>query len=161
MKKKACIAGMALACTLLMCGGAAAAYADEAIGELSPAGQEIKEMRRNTQDTVFDFRMNYAGATSGTEGRKKDGDSSVYIYIENYLGRAPRMFVDGSKSLYGGWVDCTEGVYYGSKRGEYEIYNQVNERGYTAARLTSWAESAAGSIWGLWSPDCQGRFPRL
>lgn len=161
MKKKACIAGVALACTLFMCGGAAVAYADEAVGELSPAGQEIKEMRANNHDTVFQFTLKYAGATAGTEGREKEDDSSVYIYIDSLAGRAPRMFVDGSTSLYGGWVDCTQGTYYGSKYGEYEIYNEVNENGYTAARLTSWAESSSGSVWGLWSPDCVGHFPRL
>lgn len=147
-----------LACVAAMFMGSFA-YAVEPSNSDLPASEAQPCL--NNVDTPFGFYLGYAGATSGTEGRWKDTASSIYIKINGFQERAPRMYVDGSWSTGGYWTDCTDGIYYGAKYGEYEMYNLVKERGYVAARLTSWAESAPGSVWGVWSPDCVGHFPRL
>lgn len=162
---KRILLGAVLACGMMLFGGSA--YASEPIDDLESYRNEEAvvvessnpQARINNTDTRFKFLLNSTGATSGTTGRKKDTDSSVYIKIESWGGRSPRLYVDGSNG--GSWYNCTQGTYHANKTGEYEIYNYVNEHGYSYARLTSWAESAPGNAYGLWSPDCVGSFPRL
>lgn len=115
----------------------------------------------NNADTGFSFTLGSGGKT-GTGFRRKDDSSSVYIKILAYSGKPLRLYVDGAYDNNGsGWKDCTEGMYRSNHKGEWEMYNGVNESGRHAARLTSWAESGAGSVNGVWSPDCVGHFQKL
>lgn len=66
------------------------------------------------------------------------------------------VYVDGAKDGYGnGRTNCTE---YGAAAvrhtGEFKIWNQVREKGFSYALLTGWANYEAGTASGLWSPDC-------
>lgn len=113
----------------------------------------------NNGDTGFSFQCS---GTSATGYRRKDDSTSVYINITNYSGKPLRLFVDGASNTSGGGnKNCTQGVYRSNHLGQWEIYNLVKESKLSAARLTAWAESGYGTVGGVWSPDCVGRFSKL
>lgn len=113
----------------------------------------------NNADTGFSFQCS---GTSATGYRRKDNSSSLYINILGYSGKPLRLYVDGAYNTNGsGGANCTEGVYRSNHYGKWEMYNQVRESGRSAARLTAWAESGYGTVNGVWSPDCVGRFSKL
>lgn len=124
------------------------------------AGTEVSTYANNS-DTGFAFNLGRGGKV-GTGFRRKDDSSSLYIKILAYSGKPLRLYVDGAYDTGGsGWKNCTEGVYRSNHKGEWEMYNQVNESGRHAARLTSWAENGAGSVNGVWSSDCVGHYQKL
>lgn len=159
MLKKRTLIGAALALSLAL--GTGVAYAEESpkAGVVGGVDSGVAPLVNNT-DTSFSFSLASAGSTQGTAGRAKDTSSSVYIRIDGWGGKAPRMYIDGYRSGTG-WVNCTQGTYHANKTGEYEVYNTVKENGLSMARLTSWGESGYGYVYGVWSPDCVGSFPRL
>ena len=113
----------------------------------------------NNGDTGFNFACS---GTSATGYRRKDDSTSLYISILRYSGKPLRLYVDGAYNTSGsGSINCTEGTYRSNHLGAWEMYNQVRENGRSAARLTAWAESGYGTVNGVWSPDCVGRFSKL
>ena len=79
-----------------------------------------------------------------------------------YSGKPLRLYVDGAYDNKGtGNMNCTQGVYRSNHEHEWEIYNLVRENKRSYARLTAWAESGYGTVYGRWSPDCLGYFNKL
>ena len=87
---------------------------------------------------------------------------SALAWIKGYSGKPLRLFVDGAYDNRGtGNLNCTQGVYRSNHEREWEIYNLVRENKRSYARLTAWAESGYGTVYGKWSPDCLGHFNKL
>lgn len=118
----------------------------------------------NNKDDGFTFEMKYHNNTSATGYRKKDNDTSLYINISECRGR-PQMFVDGAINDAGGRKrDCTATLYRASVLGAHRMRNNVNEWGFSHARLTSWNDlSDQAYVKGLWSPDSyrNANYPEL
>ncbi len=113
---------------------------------------------KNNEDRDFAFQCS---GTSATGYRQKEDSSSVYIWIKGYSGKPLRLYVDGAYDNRGtGNLNCTQGVSLNHER-EWEIYNLVRENKRSYARLTAWAESGYGTVYGKWSPDCFGHFNKL
>lgn len=112
------------------------------------------ELAANTVDSKYSFKMQTSTSTSGTKWRPKDNATSVYVRIKSHTGAA-RMFVDGAYDSNGyKRADCTTGTHRAKKDGQWRIPSDVNERGFTYARLTAWGETGAATVIGEWSPDC-------
>lgn len=109
----------------------------------------------NTKDEKFYFWFRAPNQTAGSNGRNKTDSSSVYINIK-YIDIQPvNIYVDGSNSSNGGWVNCTiNSVAYADRLGQFRIRNNVYERRYSYARITGWSPKSAGTVSGYWSPDC-------
>ena len=118
----------------------------------------------NNTDTKFEFEMKYHNSTSATGYRKKEDDTSVYINIRECRGR-PQMFVDGAINDSGGRKrDCTAKLYRATVTGPHRMRNNVNEWGFSYARLASWNDlSDQAYVEGLWSPDSyrNANYPEL
>lgn len=108
----------------------------------------------NNRDDKFTFEMKYHNSTSTTGYRRKEDDTSLYINISECRGR-PQMFVDGAINDSGGRKrDCTAKLYRATVTGPHRMRNNVNEWGFSHARLTSWNDlSDQAYVKGLWSPD--------
>lgn len=85
------------------------------------------------------------------------------LHLDSRLfGKAIGLYVDGAYNTKGtGNMNCTQGVYRSNHADKWEIYNLVRENGRSHARLTAWAESGYGTVYGKWSPDCFGHFNKL
>ena len=128
-----------------------------------PAIEDVQEpdiqTYTNNVDTGFHFSLTSKGATAATGFRRKDNNSSLYVKVTKKTGSTCRVFADGAKNDSGlGKRDCTQRVSKAYGTGEYELYNTVNENKLGYARLSAWAESGAGVLSGVWSPDCVGHF---
>lgn len=97
--------------------------------------------------------------------RAKDTSTSVYLYL---TGAENNRFDSVYVRVYGtGDNDCT--LTANGKSGkvtcnlytEYEIYNNVYEKGYRFANIGFESKNYLESqkITGRWSPDCIGNFP--
>ncbi len=144
--------GMVLALGALMLLPVRFAFADDGI-----------EPYANTGDTPFKFDLQWSGATyQGSEPRRKDDSSSVYIFVMTKNLDRCKAYVDGATSANGPWYNQT--VYgYATIRdtGKFRIMSNVHENGYTMARLTGWADSQPGWVSGLWSPDSLGSYTAI
>ena len=153
-----CFVGAALAAAVMMPGIAFAsddtqgANVHEQQCELS---QEAIE--RSSRDDAWSFNFTFLGATAQAPSwREKDDYSSTYIGVNHMRCDRFMVYVDGAKDGYGnGRTNCTE---YGAAAvrhtGEFKIWNQVREKGFSSALLTGWANYEAGTASGLWGPDC-------
>ena len=151
--KRLCVA-LALATALTAAfGGASTALAEES---------DISTV--STKDTQYYLNLNCYGDTDGTDWRTKDTSSSTYIYAKSFSGYCCRLFVDGSKYSDGSNRDsgCMIGVARLCRQGQYEIHNNVYERGNSYAQITAWAyQSGRTHVDGVWSPDCGGDYTDL
>ena len=115
----------------------------------------------NTADRSYNFQLYPKGEKGGTQFYRKDNSSSVYVHIKSRSG-VHRMYVDGAKNENGlGWKDFTATTYRSRKVGQGRMRNYVNERGFSHARLTSWANQSSGFVKGVWSPDSQYNWPEM
>lgn len=117
---------------------------------------------RSSQDTGWSFSMKFHG-TDGVLPRKKDNNSSVYIYVQYKNMDRYNVYVDGVEGESGsGRVACTDnGEAYVYRVGEFLISNWVHERRKPYAQLTGYASYEGGSTGGLWSPDSVGKYPYI
>lgn len=155
--------GLAIVAGLSM-GAPAASFAQEEsdtsqVSSISQSADAGIATCKNNKDTDFAFQCS---GTSATGYRSKHDSSSVYIWIMGYSGKPLRLYVDGAYDNRGtGNMNCTQGVYRSNHEHEWEIYNLVRENKRSHARLTAWAESGYGTVYGKWGPDCFGHFNKL
>lgn len=155
--------GLAIVAGLSM-GAPAASFAQDEfdtsqVSSISQSADAGIATYKNNEDRNFAFQCS---GTSATGYRQKEDSSSVYTLIQGYSGRPLRLYVDGAYDNRGtGTMNCTQGVYRANHAGEWEMYNLVRENGRSHARLTAWAESGYGTVYGRWSPDCLGHFNKL
>lgn len=131
------------------------AYLAESVQRVLPSSSLSNEVVPfNNTDKYFEFNMTYHNATSATGYRLKEDDTSLYIDIDVCRGR-PQMFVDGAVNDAGSKKrDCTATRYRASVTGPHRMRNNVNEWGFSHARLTSWNDiSDQAYVEGYWSPD--------
>lgn len=120
----------------------------------------------STTDSTFNFNLRGQGDTHGTAGRKKDTNSSCYVYIKKLTTSGVHLYVDGAVSAGSAYTNqTTNGVAIANHTGQYLIHNTVYENACRYARLTSWSPSGSstGTISGVWSPDTSmtGKLPYL
>ena len=155
--------GLAIVAGLSM-GAPAASFAQDEfdtsqVSSISQSADAGIATCKNNEDRDFAFQCS---GTSATGYRQKEDSSSVYTLIQGYSGRPLRLYVDSAYDNRGtGTMNCTQGVYRANHTGEWEMYNLVRENGRSHARLTAWAESGYGTVYGRWSPDCLGHFNKL
>lgn len=155
--------GLAIVAGLSM-GAPAASFAQEEfdtsqVSSISQSADAGIATCKNNEDRNFAFQCS---GTSATGYRQKEDSSSVYIWIQGYSGKPLLLYVDGAYDTKGtGNMNCTQGVYRSNHADKWEIYNLVRENGRSHARLTAWAESGYGTVYGKWSPDCLGHFNKL
>lgn len=141
----------------------AVVLATAALVALAPAvamAAEIVPLNSVDKDYTFTF-AEYG--TDGTSWEGKDTTSSTYIRIDGWSSHMPRLYVDGAYNKQGsGSTNCTNGgAVRAPGKGRYEIHNGVYELGYRWARITCWGDLGPGSMYGKWSPDCQGDYTDL
>lgn len=154
------------ALALLLLAGACAvtqpqvAYADDGRDSAPQTLVVTEATPKNASDSAFNFSMSGNG-TNGTSGRSKDNATSSYVWIQ-YISNSCRMYIDGGKSSVGPWYNTTVNGYANATRaGKWRIMNYVNERGYSYARLTAWANNGYTSLYGVWSADSVGTYPAI
>ena len=143
---------MALASFLLVVGIAAAAPA------MADDGSDT--CHHTDKGFTFDLGVNGQGKTAGTAGEKKDEDSPLFIYPKSITLDKCKVYGEGAYSEYGEWTDGsiltvnTFGILYASDKGHaLRLKTDINECGYTHARLTAYQWSLPGKVSGVWSPD--------
>ena len=115
----------------------------------------------STEDTPFNFYF-YACNTQGTSGRTKDTNSMSYIRIDRIDPSSVRFYIDGSYSLWSGYVNKTRNDHATiSHTGHFNIHNYVYEAGMRYARMTAWGCDGNGVVNGVWSPDSRGGFTEV
>ena len=115
----------------------------------------------STEDTPFNFYFR-GGNTQGTSGRTKDTNSMSYIRIDRIDPSSVRFYIDGSYSLWSGYVNKTRNDHATiSHTGHFNIHNYVYEAGMRYARMTAWGDDGDGVVKGVWSPDSRGGFTEV
>ena len=115
----------------------------------------------STEDTPFNFYF-YGGNTQGTSGRTKDTNSMSYIRVDRIDPSSVRFYIDGSYSLWSGYVNKTRNDHATiSHTGHFNIHNYVYEAGMRYARMTAWGCDGNGVVNGVWSPDSRGGFTEV
>ena len=115
----------------------------------------------STEDTPFNFYFK-GGNTQGTSGRTKDTNSMSYIRIDRIDPGSVRFYIDGSYSLWSGYVNKTRNDHATiSHTGHFNIHNYVYEAGMRYARMTAWGYDGNGVVKGVWSPDSRGGFTEV
>lgn len=117
--------------------------------ESSPEGV----MPRNTIDRTLDLRLD-KDTRYGTTIERKDGNSSVFVNV-TARPNICMLYTDGFTDGYGSnRRNCTNhGGATLQSYGKFEIYNQVNEWGYTHVQVTALRTGNAYAVKGKWSPD--------
>lgn len=115
----------------------------------------------NTSDTSFTFTFNKSGATAACyEPRRKDNRTPAYVKVNVKTCDRCRAYIDQSSS--GSWVNVTsQGKATIKKTGEFFIYVSSAFNTNSMVRFTGWADSTAGKVSGLWSPDSVGSYPSI
>lgn len=150
MKKFLAMGVVAAMCSLAV---AVPAFADEGAQAPEPASaDEGISTYANTGDTGFYFNLS-SYTTSATEYRAKQDASSTYVYAKS-LTNPCQLFVNGT-----GNNNCTTNDRaYLNRTGEFQIYQQVWERGYRTANLAGWRSGYGTIASGVWSPDSWGSY---
>lgn len=168
-RKRCCLKWAVAVAVLLMCVPVSPAFAhpiNEATSDslIAPSGSK-SPMRANTNDTKYNFVFTLWDKTEGTPGRRKEDTTPTYVNIAtlNIGNGKANMYVDGGKSQTGSWKNMTVGGYAPVQgTGKWRIHNNVKEKGYSFARLTSWLkEGTGGRISGWWSPDSMYSYPSM
>ena len=159
--RRCCLKWAVAVAVLLMCVPVSPAFAhpsNETTNDSLVAHSDSKNpMRADTNDTGFSFAFSPWGKSESTPGRRKEDATPTYVNIKILaVGNSKvNMYVDGGKSQTGSWKNMTVGGYARVQgAGKWCIHNNVYEKGYSFARLTSrLKEGVGGYISGLWSPD--------
>ena len=115
----------------------------------------------STKDTPFNYYFSGSN-TQGTLGRTKDTNSMSYIRIDRIDPGSVRFYIDGSYSLWSGYVNKTRNDHATiSHTGHFNIHNYVYEAGMRYARMTAWGYDGDGVVKGVWSPDSRGGFTEV
>ena len=115
----------------------------------------------NYADTAYNYYFSGSN-TQGTPGRTKDTNSMSYIRVDRIDPNSVRFYIDGSYSLWSGYVNKTRNDHATiSHAGHYNIHNYVYEAGMRYARMTAWGNDGNGVVKGAWSPDSRGGFTEV
>lgn len=115
----------------------------------------------STKDTTFNYYFSGSN-TQGTPGRAKDTNSMSYIRVDRIDPSSVRFYIDGSYSLWSGYVNKTRNDHATiSHKGHFNIHNYVYEAGMRYARMTAWGNDGNGVVNGAWSPDSRGGFTEV
>lgn len=115
----------------------------------------------STKDTPFNYYFSGSN-TQGTPGRTKDTNSMSYIRVDRIDPSSVRFYIDGSYSLWSGYVNKTRNDHATiSHTGHFNIHNYVYEAGMRYARMTAWGNDGNGVVNGAWSPDSRGGFTEV
>lgn len=113
------------------------------------------------KDTNYKYRFSGSN-TQGTPGRTKDTNSMSYIRVDRIDPSSVRFYIDGSYSLWSGYVNKTRNDHATiSHTGHFNIHNYVYEAGMRYARMTAWGNDGNGVVSGAWSPDSRGGFTEV
>lgn len=112
----------------------------------------------SSDDTAYYYTFSGSN-TQGTRGRTKDTNSMSYIRVDRIDPSSVRFYIDGSYSLWSGYVNKTRNDHATiSHKGHFNIHNYVYEAGMRYARMTAWGNDGNGVVSGAWSPDSRGGF---
>lgn len=115
----------------------------------------------NYNDTAYNYYFSGSN-TQGTPGRTKDTNSMSYIRVDRMDPNSVRFYIDGSYSLWSGYVNETRNDHATiSHTGHFNIHNYVYEAGMRYARMTAWGNDGNGVVKGAWSPDSRGGFAKV
>ena len=115
----------------------------------------------NYNDTAYNYYFSGSN-TQGTPGRTKDTNSMSYIRVDRMDPNSVRFYIDGSYSLWSGYVNKTRNDHATiSHKGHFNIHNYVYEAGMRYARMTAWGNDGNGIVSGAWSPDSRGGFTEV
>lgn len=85
-----------------------------------------------------------------------------YIRVDRIDPSSVRFYIDGSYSLWSGYVNKTRNDHATiSHKGHFNIHNYVYEAGMRYARMTAWGNDGNGVVSGAWSPDSRGGFTEV
>ena len=134
-KLKMGLVGSALVLSLAAAIPAGMAFADESPENADAPATTSSDIsvRKNNVDRGYDFYFSGYGTTQGTNWRAKEDTSSVYVKISSRWGAPPRFYTDGAYSNNTGAKDCTQGIHYANRVGEFNIYNSIRESGRSRA----------------------------
>ena len=115
----------------------------------------------NYNDTAYNYYFSGSN-TQGTPGRTKDTNSMSYIRVDRMDPNSVRFYIDGSYSLWSGYVNKTRNDHATiSHTGHFNIHNYVYEAGMRYARMTAWGNDGNGVVKGAWSPDSRGGYTEV
>lgn len=115
----------------------------------------------SSDDTAYYYTFSGSN-TQGTQGRTKDTNSMSYIRVDRIDPSSVRFYIDGSYSLWSGYVNKTRNDHATiSHKGHFNIHNYVYEAGMRYARMTAWGNDGNGIVSGAWSPDSRGGFTEV
>ena len=115
----------------------------------------------SSDDTAYYYTFSGSN-TQGTRGRTKDTNSMSYIRVDRIDPSSVRCYIDGSYSLWSGYVNKTRNDHATiSHTGHFNIHNYVYEAGMRYARMTAWGNDGNGVVSGAWSPDSRGGFTEV
>lgn len=115
----------------------------------------------SSDDTAYYYTFSESN-TQGTRGRTKDTNSMSYIRVDRIDPSSVRFYIDGSYSLWSGYVNKTRNDHATiSHKGHFNIHNYVYEAGMRYARMTAWGNDGNGVVSGAWSPDSRGGFTEV
>ena len=115
----------------------------------------------SSDDTAYYYTFSGSN-TQGTRGRTKDTNSMSYIRVDRIDPSSVRFYIDGSYSLWSGYVNKTRNDHATiSHKGHFNIHNYVYEAGMRYARMTAWGNDGNGVVSGAWSPDSRGGFAKV
>ena len=115
----------------------------------------------SSDDTAYYYTFSGSN-TQGTQGRTKDTNSMSYIRVDRIDPSSVRFYIDGSYSLWSGYVNKTRNDHATiSHKGHFNIHNYVYEAGMRYARMTAWGNDGNGVVSGAWSPDSRGGFTEV
>ena len=115
----------------------------------------------NYADTAYNYYFSGSN-TQGTPGRTKDTNSMSYIRVDRMDPNSVRLYIDGSYSLWSGYVNETRNDHATiSHTGHFNIHNYVYEAGMRYARMTAWGNDGNGVVKGAWSPDSRGGYTEV
>lgn len=115
----------------------------------------------SSDDTAYYYTFSGSN-TQGTRGRTKDTNSMSYIRVDRIDSSSVRFYIDGSYSLWSGYVNKTRNDHATiSHKGHFNIHNYVYEAGMRYARMTAWGNDGNGVVSGAWSPDSRGGFTEV
>ena len=115
----------------------------------------------SSDDTAYYYTFSGSN-TQGTRGRTKDTNSMSYIRVDRIDPSSVRFYIDGSYSLWSGYVNKTRNDHATiSHKGHFNIHNYVYEAGMRYARMTAWGNDGNGVVSGAWSHDSRGGFTEV
>lgn len=115
----------------------------------------------NYADTAYNYYFSGSN-TQGTPGRTKDTNSMSYIRVDRMDPNSVRFYIDGSYSLWSGYVNETRNDHATiSHTGHFNIHNYVYEAGMRYTRMTAWGNDGNGVVKGAWSPDSRGGYTEV